>query len=181
MRAKLLEFRARVAASPSAAAKNAPGAFETALELPFRLFLSPAQDATWKTPSDAAKRSAFRNEKSALGQDVEIFREVWTARLTGDNNSAGVRAVWSPDFRPDALLSTEQPGAPVRGPYAPWSIPQNLGIRTPLDAELKLKRFRSPMDSYDRHEIVTLSSIYGLPVLSRKFESLWARHFKSIS
>ena len=147
-------------------AKNGPGAFETALEHPFRLFLSPAQDASWKTPSDSVKRSAFANDKGTLEQNAEIFREVWTARLSGDHNSADVRAVWSPDFRPEALLSTDAPGAPVRGPYAPWFTPQNLGIRTALKTEPT--RFRAPMDSYDRHEIVTLSSVYGLPVLGRR-------------
>ncbi|KTS41913.1 hypothetical protein NS230_28240, partial [Methylobacterium indicum] len=37
--------------------RAAPDAFETALELPARLFLSPAQTATWKTPSPGIRRA----------------------------------------------------------------------------------------------------------------------------
>ncbi|MER2252888.1 hypothetical protein ABS772_23495 [Methylorubrum podarium] len=153
-------------AQVAASAREAPDPFQTAIELPFRLFLSPAQDGTWVTPSDAVRRKAFRKEDGDL---VETCRELWSATLSGQGVEAGVRAVWSPDFRPAALLSTNDPGAPPHGPFAPWSLPRSLGVRTKPPERLEgLPRFRTSLDAYDRHELVVLSSLHGLPVLGRR-------------
>lgn len=146
-----------------ASSARAPDLFETAIELPFRLFLSPAQDATWMTTAPRVRRDA------GLGEDVESFRELWTARLTGREQEAGVRAVWSPDYRPEALLSTAAPGAPPIGPYAPWALPRSFGLRTSPDREIE--RFRTGLEAFDRHELVVLSSVHGLPVLGRRAPS----------
>lgn len=137
-----------------------PDAFETAIELPFRLMLSPAQDATWTTSSPRVRRDAH------LPEDVNEFRELWTARLTGRDQADGVRAVWSPDFRPEALLSTQAPGAPPMGSYAPWALPRSYGLRRSPDKDLE--RFRTGLEAFDRHELVVLSSVHGLPVLGRR-------------
>ena len=146
-----------------ASASRAPDPFETAIELPFRLFLSPAQDATWITSSPRVRRDAgFEN-------DLSTFRELWTARLGGRDDTAGVRAVWSPDFRPEALLSTRGVGAPPMGDYAPWALPRGYGVRKLPDR--KIERFRTGLESFDRHELVVLSSVHGLPVLGRRAPS----------
>lgn len=142
---------------------RAPDLFETAIELPFRLFLSPAQDATWMTAAPRVRRDA------GLADDVEPFRELWTARLTGREQEAGVRAVWSPDYRPEALLSTAAPGAPPIGPYAPWALPRSFGLRNNPDRALE--HFRTGLEAFDRHELVVLSSVHGLPVLGRRAPS----------
>jgi hypothetical protein len=161
-------------------AKDRPDLFQTALELPFRLFLSPAQDATWKTPSSEVQRefaSTLASHPPPAGkaearheEQIATFRELWTARLLGNDTKAGVRAVWSPDFRPAALLSTSRPGAPPRGPWAPWAIRPTDGIRTGSGGigNSELPRFRTSLDAYDRHELVILSSVHGLPVLGRR-------------
>ncbi|WP_338834452.1 hypothetical protein [Bradyrhizobium septentrionale] len=147
-----------------ASSAQAPDTFETAIELPFRLFLSPAQDATWTTSAPRVRRDAgFPDE------DAEAFRELWTARLSGSDATAGVRAVWSPDYRPEALLSTAAPGAPPMGPYAPWALPRSYGLRNSPDREIE--QFRTGLEAFDRHELVVLSSVHGLPVLGRRAPS----------
>lgn len=146
-----------------ASSARAPDLFETAIELPFRLFLSPAQDATWMTSAPRVRRDA------GLAESVETFRELWTARLTGRDQEAGVRAVWSPDYRPEALLSTAAPGAPPIGPYAPWALPRAYGLRNNPDREIEV--FRTGLEAFDRHELVVLSSVHGLPVLGRRAPS----------
>ena len=159
--------RARAAVMPAqrlaevyATSSREPDTFETAIELPFRLFLSPAQDATWMTSAPRVRRDA------GLPEDVEAFRELWTARLTGSDEAAGLRAVWSPDYRPEALLSTDAPGAPPIGAYAPWALPRSYGVRQ--RPARPIERFRTGLESFDRHELVILSSIHGLPVLGRR-------------
>lgn len=146
-----------------AAASQAPDLFQTAIELPFRLFLSPAQDATWITPAPRVRRGAgFHND------DIGLFRELWTARLGGSDNSAGVRAVWSPDFRPEAFLPNAPVGAPPLGPHAPWSLPRRFGSRHAPDGGIDIDQFRTGLEPFDRHELVALTSVYGLPVLGRR-------------
>jgi hypothetical protein len=146
-----------------ASSSRPPDPFETAIELPFRLFLSPAQDATWITSSPRVRRDAgFEN-------DLSMFRELWTARLGGRDDTAGVRAVWSPDYRPEALLSARGVGAPPMGDYAPWALPRGYGVRKLPDRNIE--RFRTGLESFDRHELVVLSSVHGLPVLGRRAPS----------
>jgi len=125
-----------------ASSSRPPDVFETAIELPFRLFLSPAQDATWVTSAPRVRRAA------QLPEAADAFRELWTARLTGQDETAGVRAVWSPDFRPEVLLSTKAPGAPPTGSYAPWALPRSYGLRRTPDQPLE--RFRTGLEAYDR-------------------------------
>ena len=206
--------------------KDPPGPFETALELPARLFLSPAQDATWRTPRPAVWReaAAARYDRWRLAKDGGVrdlgpkplehpdllaFQDLWTASLADvgrpDDDSVegkarrvagGVRAVWSPDFRPQALLSRDAPGPPPRGPHAPWQIPMDAGLRRAFkavkspeecaaeaaletaaraaeaaqcpDAPAVPDTFRAPLDAYDRHELVVLTSAHGLPVRGRR-------------
>ena len=145
-----------------AATRDRPDPFQTAIELPFRLFLSPAQDATWRVPQEAVRRKAFNNNPAP-----DPWIGLWSASLAGSGVQSGVRAIWSPDFRPAALLSTRGPGAPPHGPWAPWALPKTTDIRGNLPADA-LPRFRTSLDAYDRHELVVLSSVYGLPVLGRR-------------
>ncbi|WP_145144484.1 phage tail tape measure protein [Roseomonas gilardii] len=100
-----------------------PTAFETAIEMPARLVLSTAQDAIWLTtrPLDVPPSPKPRPGRHPL----------WTARLSVLDAEPGLRAVWSPDLRPQALSSRFDGGAPEplpghaappRGPWAPWLI-----------------------------------------------------------
>lgn len=167
------------------ASRKAPDLFETALELPARLFLSPAQTATWKTPSPGIRRALAAlpplsgAQARPAGSPAPQPRALWTARLFEAGTAGGVRAIWSPDFRPEALLprpaeegppDAQAAGAPPRGPWKPWAIRRSLGGRSPVGylAELDGQRFRNGLDANDRHELVVLSSVPGLPVVGRR-------------
>ena len=141
-----------------AAVRDGPTGEETAIELPFRLLLSPAQDALWRTP--LALPGPFRARSGRP-------HPLWTATLDEDQKAPGLRAVWSPDFRPGAFLGAGD-GAPMAGPVAPWAVPRDASSRHPASG---LPRFRSPLDAFDRHEIVGLSSVWGLPVRGRRLDT----------
>ena len=160
-------------AEVAASARAEPDPFQTSIELPYRLMLSPAQDAIWRVPNAAVVAKAFASQAGEGGSAAPAdppYQELWSASLAGTGALAGVRAVWSPDFRPEALLSTRQPGAPLRGAWAPWSMPRSFGLRCPPSKTVAdgMPRFRTAMDAYDRHEIVILSSVHGLPVLGKR-------------
>jgi hypothetical protein len=122
-----------------------PGRFETAIEIPARLFLSPDQRARFKTPRRGDRR----------GGAVEL----WTARLDVADphvakgpTGAAVRAIWSPDFKPEVYTH----GSELKKSHAvPWEPPATA------------RDLRLPMDSADRHELVALTALHGLPTLPR--------------
>jgi hypothetical protein len=120
----------------------APTGDETAIELPFRLFLSPAQDARFRTPAAGAGRAPTDERPLPL----------WHAELNEGPRGPGIRAVWSPDYDPKWFA--KDPVVPDSGPNAPWSATQT--------------HFRASLSSNDRHQLVALSSVYGVPVLARK-------------
>ncbi|TPJ77213.1 hypothetical protein [Mesorhizobium sp. B2-6-2] len=168
-------------------ASEPPTLFETAIEMPFRLHLSPSQDALFRTPR-GVPASLFND---ATTTDSAPTNALWVAELDPDAG-AQTRAVWSPDFRPEVFVPQEprrrtmleaitaQLGyfpknksrsnrAPLRGPYPPWAIGRHLSSAdlTGAVAELGNRRFRTSLDAFDRHELVTLTSVYGLPVMGR--------------
>ncbi|MCF6117114.1 twin-arginine translocation signal domain-containing protein [Mesorhizobium muleiense] len=229
-----------------------PEGFETHIELPARVILSTAQNAIWQAP-----RKVLRNGRDGLDQKVfatdpaappkpdpktgelayTSYEPLWTARLVAGDAEPGLRAVWSPDVRPEAIgfvaeHSAGTPrlvGAPPRGPWAPWvlrreqvdgvrvspiavkkaiataeggadaidwtsetddtacPVPGNgvstIPDRTPNMFERICEIFRlrsqylnkpdlhtfyTSLDAYDRHELVLLTSAYGLPVTGRR-------------
>ena len=132
-----------------AATTSAPSLLETSIEMPFRLMLSPAQDARWRTP------------RGRHGHGAPI--PLWQASLEDDASRASLRAIWSPDFRPEVYR--DHAAAPLHGPWAPWSLDRDSDDN---ESQGQPERFRATMDALDRHEIVTLSSVWGLPVGGRR-------------
>ena len=154
---------------------KAPLPDETAIEMPFRLLLSPAQDARFRT----------RLPVTGAGEDFPLGSRgpvpLWFTWLEEAPGAASVRAVWSPDFRPEALVDPTV-GPPPHGPWAPWAMPRSVTTREPYNALEPVfgttvaacsapspecvapERFRTGLDAGDRHEIVALSSLHGLPV-----------------
>ena len=119
-----------------------PSVNETALELPSRLLLSPDQDAKWHVP-----RPVPAHIRAVLGSRVAAL---WQAELVERDPAApSLRAIWSPDFKP---------GFPTEGTFPDAGLP---GLKPHI-------RFRSSMDALDRHELVGLGSMHGLPVLARR-------------
>ncbi|WJI69569.1 MULTISPECIES: hypothetical protein [unclassified Mesorhizobium] len=124
--------------------------------------------------------------------------DLWSVRLETAGQTPGLRAVASPDLRPTALtvrtpgaIRVPGEGAPPRGPYAPWFIgpdqlenetleqaPSNIASRLAkwLAARVSLRAglgkdyeyFRTSLDAYDRHQLVLLTSTYGLPVIGKR-------------
>ena len=143
----------------------APTSSETAIELPARLFLSPAQDAIWLTPRKA--QSLYSQDKPAPTVD-ELADVLWHATMDLDSMPSSLRAVWSPDFRPETLAGRGADGTfapmPPTGPWAPWEL--SHGQSQPIPAATQ---FRTSLDAASRHELVALSSVYGLPVRGRRF------------
>ena len=128
---------------------DAPNCYETALEIPTRLILSPAQDVLWKTPRPLPPRLAvlFEAERNA---------SLWQAEYFETNSDApGLRAVSSPDFKPANFIDPRNNPPPMSGPYAPWAPKRPTLFRTSIDAR-------------DRHEYVGLTSLYAIPVLARR-------------
>jgi hypothetical protein len=152
----------------AASARDAPRWYETAIEMPFRLMLSPAQDALWRTPLKLP-------DHLMLTPSGHLPVPLWFARLDEAPGSSSLRAVWSPDFRSEALLDPEI-GGPPRGPWAPWAMPRGVSSRHPYgigddgkpEDPNSIERFRTSLEAYDRHELVALTSLHGLPVRGRR-------------
>ena len=137
---------ADVPAEPSAQQRNTapaitkPGARDTAIELPYRLILSPNHSVGW---------AHVRGLQTRQG-----IAELWHTRLmlkaddgklseTSRANPAPLRAIWSPDFKSQKFLGTE---APLFGDAdEDWGPPDVL----------------TPMTPCDRHEIVVLTSAFS--------------------
>jgi hypothetical protein len=134
-----------------------PGQNETAIELPFRLVLSPDQFGRFRTRRTIVP-GVVRETKPKPDHDEQLT-ELWTANLQIGAAKPVVRAIWSDDFLPSAL---DNGSSPVRGPHAPWDVPAK-GVAG-------AGQFRTALDAYDRHEIVALSSVYGLPAMGRRNE-----------
>lgn len=164
-----------------AASVRPPSLYETSIEMPFRLMLSPAQDAAWRTPlglPPIAKLAAAKDQGSGRSAPVPL----WFAQLDEAPGSSSMRAVWSPDFRPEALLDPGL-GGPPHGPWAPWAMAREVTARNPYGPKENVspfpgqkpdqkdpERFRTGLDVSDRHELVALTSLHGLPVRGRRKE-----------
>ena len=90
----------------NAPAITQPGALETAIELPYRLILSPNHAVTWqhallpKTLQGVTELWHTRMAlKDAQGSPVELSRA----------HPAPLRAIWSPDFNPTKFIATDPP------------------------------------------------------------------------
>ncbi|MXP65634.1 hypothetical protein E0493_19990 [Roseomonas sp. M0104] len=123
-------------------------AFRTRIALPARLHLSPAGDARFhpapdppSSPSDPAP--------------------LWRAELREtEGRMHTLRALGSPDFVPEALGLGEN--LPLRGTGNSWINPPVGSGQDPVTW------FRGALDAFDRHQIVGLSGVHGLPVLPRR-------------
>jgi hypothetical protein len=160
-------------AEVAATAAAPPGPIETAIELPYRLLLSPAQDGRFRT-----RRQVPDWLVPKAKTDVA---PLWTAAFLVEPNSA-LRAIWSPDFRPEAFVPgvvgagkgclllpcpSRTNRSPMRGPYAPWAMGREMSDN-PISADIdQAPRFRTSLDAFDRHELVSLSSLHGLPVIGK--------------
>ena len=113
-----------------------PSGLETAIELPYRLIISPNNAVGWQhalLPKDFAGRTELWHTRLALKDKKGNLTEL--SRLT----PAALRAVWSPDYNADKFHADDPPlfGKPDKD----WGI---LTAMTPSD----------------RHELVVLTSAF---------------------
>ena len=123
----------QIAAAPAIAE---PGAKETAIELPYRLTLSPNHNFVW------------RHAKAPVTYSSRT--ELWHTRLTAKTadgiielsalNTAPLRAIWSPDYNPARAVD------PAQDPQPGAHNPPPLGITDILPNH--------------RHQIVVLTSVF---------------------
>jgi hypothetical protein len=129
---------------PLRPAPRSPTSGETALELPYRLIVSPNSHAAW-----------FHAEQ-AVHKEATGHTELWHTRLgvrttdgklvDGPDPLRTLRAIWSTDSW-------------VTGSYPPTTPP--LGQPVPIP-DHKREPFRASLDAYDRHNVVHLSSNFQL-------------------
>ncbi len=143
------------------ASRAAPDLFETALELPARLFLSPAQTATWKTPSPGIRRAlaalpplSGARTRPAASPCPAAPRTLDSPPVRGghEGRCQGDLVAGFPSRGPAAAAGPKWDrsrhgrfGAPPRGPWKPWAIRRSLGGRSPAGdlAELDGQRFHN--------------------------------------
>ncbi len=120
----------------SAPAIKAPEALETAIELPYRLIISPNTEVGWQhaaLPKTHAGRTELWHTRLALKGKKGGLQELSRQR------PAPLRAIWSPDFNPQKFKANQQP---LFGkPDLDWGV-------------------LTPMTPSDRHEIVVLTSAF---------------------
>lgn len=119
----------------NAPAIKAPARLETAIELPYRLILSPGHNVVWQHATGLRTRHG-RTElwHTRLAQRVgERIVELSRA------HTAPLRAIWSPDYNPNKFETSDPPR--FGEPDADWGV---LSAMTPSD----------------RHEIVILTSAF---------------------
>jgi hypothetical protein len=117
-----------------------PLSTETALELPYRLILSPAHHVAWQhalgLKSHAGRTELWHTRlmlRDANGTPVPVSRQ----------NPAPLRAIWSPDYKSTRFFNTDPPL--MGDPDKDWDFPP--GVLT-------------AMTPSDRHEIVILTSAF---------------------
>jgi hypothetical protein len=123
--------------------------YATAIEMPYRLLLSPSELGAW----------AHASKPEVHGD----FTELWHTRLavrTGTNQTPNeqdaanrvVSAIWSPDFIPPGQQMPAHDGVTTQAD--PTQNAPMGGLRVP---------FRTSLDGRDRNEIVHLTSDFNIP------------------
>lgn len=170
-----------------ALAAKAPLPFETAIELPFRLQLSPAQDPTWILPHDVRIQ---RSLPDSAAEEPFFGHPIWSVALEPADPDPFLRAVWSEDFWPERFQNdrnrlgdardpgdrgavehlNDYAGPPAPTTEAPWYRKrlrrQNGEIIdiVPQSVSTLEREFRASLNAYDRDQIVLESSVPGILV-----------------
>jgi hypothetical protein len=118
-----------------------PGDHETALELPWRVILSPSRNAAWFHLADAA--TSKETDRT----------ELWHTRLGSRENGDIARV--DPDRTVRAIWAISPPGV------LPVTQPKSPADKVPTADDID-KPFRTSLTDYDRHNVVHLSSDFRL-------------------
>jgi hypothetical protein len=90
-----------------------PQAFETAIEAPWRLFLSPNRTGAW---AHSATPVTFAGKTELWHTRLAVRRSAGAQFVADETLPRTVRAVWSPDYSPGALPGHQEPPSPFRMP-----------------------------------------------------------------
>ncbi len=113
-----------------------PGTTETAIEAPWRLFLSPNYSGAWSHSADPVTLAG----RTELWHTRLAVRKQQESGFTADETiPRRVRAVWSPDYNPFFI--------------PPHPVPPFISVEAP---------FRMSLDPGDRDQIVRLSSDFTM-------------------
>jgi len=135
----------------------------TALELPYRLILSPVPESRWHHHTD----SVTRNGRT----------ELWHTRLTsstkdiGPDGSTRVRALWSDDYR--------EPGP--NGEIDQKLVELTNDVNKVADANVSKRFFRMSLDPLDRSMLVALMSGFDLRTKQDKTYQPLTAHSRRLS
>jgi len=113
-----------------------PGSKETAIELPYRMILSPNHSVAWRhatAPVTHASRTELWHTRLALMADDGTISEL------SPTNTAPLRAIWSPDYNPGRAFD-----------------PSQHPTKTDPDPDLGV----TDISPNDRHQIVILTSAF---------------------
>ena len=116
----------------------------TALELPYRLIISPDNTASWAHLSNLEHathhgRTELWHTRLGVNPGVDVQE--------GTSNPLTVRAIWSPDYNPQNHSTLDEPV--FLSPDMP---------------------FRMSLNAFDRHQIVRLSSDYNIKSPSQYYD-----------
>jgi hypothetical protein len=120
-------------------APGPPTATQTALELPYHIILSPNRFGAWFHSNDPA--TSEETGHTELWHTRMGVRRPDGTLIDGDDWRRTLRAVWTTDYPPP---STPAPGDPV-------DVPTHVNFP-----------WRMSLDSFDRHNVVHLSSNFRL-------------------
>jgi hypothetical protein len=122
---------------------QAPTALQTALELPYRILLSPNRFGAWCHASEPVT-SADTGHTELWHTRLGVRRADGTL-VDGDDPLRTLRAVWT----------TDPPAPATPAPGDPLDIPDHVNFP-----------WRMSLDSFDRHSVVHLSANFRLPSAS---------------
>ena len=134
----------------------APRLFETAIESPYRLIVSPNSSAAWAHLNELQMRSAG----SVTGKRAELWHTrlgVRNGKSVDESNSSTrtLRAIWSPDYNAD---------------YSPsFGAPNHWPQRADISDDNSYRPFRSTLEGWDRHQIVAYTADFTQPKADERF------------
>ena len=140
----------------------------TAIELPYKLILSPSELGRWvhslKPTSNGTNVVELWHTRLAVAAKAEAAGAAPLAPDESNSADRTVRAIWSPDFVPvdrsitvDAAKSVPRTDANPSAPGFPVHYSSDPAVQTFDDP------FRMTLDSLDRCELVHLTSNYRIP------------------
>ena len=128
-----------------------PQAFETAIEAPWRLFLSPNRTGAW---AHSATPVASDGKTELWHTRLAVRRMSGSEAIADETLPRTVRAVWSPDYTPGALPPHHEPPLPFRMPMDANDRDQIVR----LSSDFSIRGYRPPAINADKLYLTALGA-----------------------